>query len=305
MTIYEAALRQASPTFTERISAYAALTKPRIVELLLVTTLPAMVLAAGGIPRVGLAVGTIAGGALAAGGANAANMALDGDIDRIMSRTSRRPVAAGVITPRQAAIFAIVLEVAAFVLLYETANLFTALLSLGAALFYVFVYTLWLKRRSSQNIVIGGAAGAVPVLAGWVAVRNDLSLAALVMFGVVFLWTPPHFWALALHYRDDYEAANVPMLPVKASRGSTTAQILAYSVALWICSLALIPAGHMGIVYSVAALAAGGAFCSGAWKLHRSRDGEGLAPMRLFHWSIGYLAVLFVAIAVDVLARHH
>src|SRR6185437_12111208 len=195
---------------TARVGAYLALTKPRIIELLLVTTLPTMVVAARGIPSGWLALATLAGGALAAGGANAVNMYVDRDIDALMKRTRNRPLVTGAVTPRAALIFAITLEVAAFAELWSAVNLLSAVLAVSATLFYVFVYTLWLKRTSKQNIVIGGAAGAVPVLVGWSAVTGRLALAPVVLFAVIFLWTPPHFWALAVRYRDDY-AAYVPM----------------------------------------------------------------------------------------------
>ncbi|MCX7620564.1 MAG: heme o synthase, partial [Acidimicrobiales bacterium] len=195
-----------------RVAAYVALTKPRIIELLLVTTVPTMVVAAGKVPALWLILATVVGGTLAAGGANAINMYVDRDIDAIMNRTKNRPLVTGVITPRNALTFAVTIEVLAFVWLWAFVNLLSAVLAVAACLFYVFVYTLWLKRTSSQNIVIGGAAGAVPVLIGWSAVTNALALAPLVLFAVIFLWTPPHFWALAIKYKDDYEAADVPML---------------------------------------------------------------------------------------------
>src|SRR3954464_12412427 len=196
-----------------RVAAYVALTKPRIIELLLITTLPTMIVAQRGLPSVWLMLATLVGGALAAGGANAINMYVDRDIDALMKRTANRPLVTGEITPRAALTFAVGLEVVAFVELWALVNLLSAVLAVSATLFYVFVYTLWLKRSSSQNIVIGGAAGAVPVLVGWAAVRNSLGLAPLVLFAVIFVWTPPHFWALAVKYRDDYAAADVPMLP--------------------------------------------------------------------------------------------
>ncbi|MHB8263487.1 MAG: heme o synthase [Acidimicrobiales bacterium] len=283
--------------------AYVALTKPRIIELLLVTTLPAMFLAREGIPSAGLMLGTLAGGTLASGGANAANMILDRDIDKLMERTKGRPLANGIVSPAGAAIFSAVLEVAAFACLWEVANLLAAVLALAGALFYLVVYTLWLKRTSPQNIVIGGAAGAVPVLVGWAAVTGSLSWTALVMFGIVFLWTPPHFWALALRYRDDYKAANIPMLPVVSSYESTALQMLIYTLALWICSIALVFVAHMGITYTVVAAIAGAAFAWQAWRLYRKLSGA--SPMRVFHWSITYLTLLFIAIALDVVIRHH
>src|SRR5436309_11301023 len=220
-----------------RLRAYVALTKPRIIELLLVTTLPTMIVARRGLPSGWLVLWTLVGGALAAGGANAINMYADRDIDRLMERTRNRPLVTGVITPRAALTFAVALEVVAFVELWTLVNLLAAALAVSATLFYVFVYTLWLKRTSTNNIVIGGAAGAVPVLVGWAAVRDSLGLAPLVLFAIIFVWTPPHFWALAVKYRDDYAAADVPMLPAVASPARTARQIVVYSVALWITSL--------------------------------------------------------------------
>ncbi|MEO7556651.1 MAG: heme o synthase [Acidimicrobiales bacterium] len=200
-----------------RTAAYIALTKPRIIELLLVTTVPTMVVAERGLPSLWLMVATVLGGTMAAGGANAINMYVDRDIDKLMKRTRARPLVTGIIEPRNALVFAIGLEVAAFGFLWAAVNLLSAVLAVSATLFYVFVYTLWLKRTTSQNIVIGGAAGAVPVLVGWAAVTNSLGWAPLVLFGIIFYWTPPHFWALAIRYRDDYAAADVPMLPAVAA----------------------------------------------------------------------------------------
>src|ERR1700684_2560220 len=220
------------PTLAAQVGAYVALTKPRIIELLLVTTLPTMIVARRGIPSVALMAATLVGGALAAGGANAINMFVDRDIDQVMHRTRNRPLVTRALTPQAALIFAISLEVVAFVELWLAVNLLSAVLAVSATAFYVFVYTLWLKRISSQNIVIGGAAGAVPVLVGWAAVTNSLGWAPVVLFAVIFIWTPPHFWALAIRYRDDYESAGVPMLPVVATLKRTARQILVYTVLL-------------------------------------------------------------------------
>src|SRR5689334_12986623 len=228
-----------------RLGAYLALTKPRIIELLLVTTVPTMIVAARGLPSIWLMIATVFGGALAAGGANAINMYVDRDIDRLMKRTSKRPLVTGVIRPRNALIFAIGLEVVAFAFLWATVNLLSAALAVSATLFYVFVYTLWLKRTSTHNIVIGGAAGAVPVLVGWTAVTDRLAWAPIVLFAVIFYWTPPHFWALAIRYRDDYEAADVPMLPVVASARTTAVRILLYTVVLWGLTLLFAPVAGM------------------------------------------------------------
>ena len=210
-----------------------ALTKPRIVELLLITTLPTMVLAEDGIPSLRLVVATLVGGALAAGGANAANMVIDRDIDRLMPRTQGRPLVTGLVSPREAVVFATALEVAAFALLWWQVNLLSAVLALAAMAFYVVVYTIWLKRTSTQNIVIGGAAGAVPVLIGWTAVTGSLAWPAVVLFVVIFLWTPPHFWALAIRYADDYRAAGVPMLPAVVPAEQVGRRMLTYTLALW------------------------------------------------------------------------
>ena len=284
-----------------RLAAYIALTKPRIIELLLVTTLPTMFVAERGLPPVWLMVATLAGGALAAGGANALNMVIDRDIDRVMHRTRNRPLVTGVLTPRQALVFALALEVVAFAELWAAVNLLSACLAVSATLFYVFVYTLWLKRSSSQNIVIGGAAGAVPVLVGWAAVTNSLAWAPLVMFGVIFIWTPPHFWALAVKYQDDYRAANVPMLPAVASFRRTATSIVAYTIALVAVSFAVAAVGHLGAVYVASAAVLGAIFLVLVVQLRLRATQK--AAMRVFGYSITYLTLLFVAMAVDVLAR--
>ncbi len=282
--------------------AFVALTKPRIIELLLVTTLPTMVVAARGAPSLGLMVATLVGGTLAAGGANAINMYVDRDIDALMHRTSRRPLVTGMVSPPAALVFALGLEVVAFAELWLTVNLLSAVLAVSATAFYVFVYTLWLKRTSTQNIVIGGAAGAVPVLVGWAAVRNSLSLAPIVLFAVIFVWTPPHFWALAIRYRDDYVAAEVPMLPAVMSMQSTAKRIVAYSVVLWATSLAFGAVGGVGVIYWSAAMVLGAVFCFYALRLYRERT-EARA-MQLFGWSITYVTLLFAAIALDQIVRH-
>ncbi|HEX2384080.1 MAG TPA: heme o synthase [Acidimicrobiales bacterium] len=284
-----------------RLGAYVALTKPRIIELLLVTTVPTMIVAAKGFPSIWLIVATVLGGALAAGGANAINMYVDRDIDRLMKRTSRRPLVTGVIRPRNALIFAIALEVVAFVFLWTTVNLLSAALAVSATLFYVFVYTLWLKRTSSHNIVIGGAAGAVPVLVGWTAVTDRLDWAPLVLFAVIFYWTPPHFWALAIRYRDDYAAADVPMLPVVASARTTATRILLYTLLLWGLTLLFAPVAGMGALYLGSAIVLGGVFTVFAVQLLRTCTPQ--AAIRLFSWSITYVTLLFGAIALDQLLR--
>lgn len=291
-----------------RVGAYVALTKPRIIELLLVTTLPTMVVARRGLPSLGLIVATLVGGALAAGGANAINMFIDRDIDRLMHRTQNRPLVTGVVTPRAALTFAVTLEVLAFVELWALVNLLSAVLAVSATAFYVFVYTLWLKRRSTQNIVIGGAAGAVPVLVGWAAVTGTLSWAPMVLFAIIFIWTPPHFWALAVRYRGDYEAANVPMLPVVASMRRTTREILLYTVALVAVTLLFSAVAHMGPIYTTAAAVLGAVFLGLAgrlWVLARGERATTHDAMRVFGYSITYLTLLFVAMAADVLVRYH
>ncbi|HVL27391.1 MAG TPA: heme o synthase [Acidimicrobiales bacterium] len=282
-----------------RLRAYLALTKPRIIELLLVTTVPTMIVAQRGLPPLSLILATVVGGALAAGGANAINMYVDRDIDRIMDRTKGRPLVTGEIAPRNALVFAVTLEVVAFVELALLVNLLSAVLAVTATLFYVFVYTLWLKRSSTRNIVIGGAAGAVPVLVGWAAVTNRLDWAPVVLFAVIFVWTPPHFWALAIRYRDDYAAASVPMLPAVASLAVTARRILGYTVALWAVSILFYWVGRMGAIYLVAVLALGGLFTVHAARL--ARDATPARAMKLFSYSITYVTLLFGAMAVDQL----
>ena len=281
-----------------RVAGYVALTKPRIIELLLVTTVPTMFVAEQGVPSVWLMVATVLGGTFAAGGANATNMVVDADIDALMDRTKNRPLVTGVVSPRNALVFAITLEVVAFTWLVAFVNLLSAVLAVSATLFYVFVYTLWLKRTSTQNIVIGGAAGAVPVLVGWSAVTNSLGWAPIVLFLVIFYWTPPHFWALAIRYRDDYAKAEVPMLPVVASLETTARRILFYTVILVALTLVFAPVADMGAIYLASALALGAVFTALALSLKRDPS-EGTA-MRLFTYSITYITLLFGAIVVDV-----
>ena len=284
-----------------RVAAYVALTKPRIIELLLVTTVPTMVVAERGLPPLGLVAATMLGGTLAAGGANAVNMYVDRDIDRLMLRTQGRPLVTGELAPGPALVFAVVLEVAAFVVLWGLVNLLSAVLALSAAAFYVFVYTLWLKRTSTQNIVIGGAAGAVPVLVGWSAVTNSLGLAPLVLFAVIFAWTPPHFWALAIRYREEYAAAAVPMLPTVSGLAVTARKILAYTVVLWAITLVFHPVAHMGQLYLASAVVLGAIFTWYAVQLLRNATAE--RAMRLFSYSISYVTLLFGAMALDQLVR--
>jgi heme o synthase len=282
-----------------RVGGFIALTKPRIVELLLVTTLPTMVLAERGVPSVALMATTLLGGALAAGGANALNMVLDRDIDRLMPRTQGRPLVTGLVRPGEALAFALTLEVAAFALLWSQVNLFSAVLALSATAFYVIVYTIWLKRTTTRNIVIGGAAGAVPVLVGWVAVTGRLAWTPVILFTAIFLWTPPHFWALAIRYADDYRAANVPMLPAVVSAEQAGRRMLGYTVVLWVCTLVLIPVADLGWIYATTAVVLGAIFVCGCVGL--VRDPTPKRSMRLFAFSITYVTVLFAAIAVDVL----
>jgi protoheme IX farnesyltransferase len=289
------------PAVGARLRGYVALTKPRIIELLLVTTVPTMVLAERGLPPFWLMVWTVVGGTLAAGGANAINMYVDRDIDAIMKRTQHRPLVTGVLTPQQALRFALGLEVAAFLLLWGTVNLLSAVLAVCATLFYVFVYTLWLKRTSTRNIVIGGAAGAVPVLVGWAAVRNSLGWAPVVLFAIIFYWTPPHFWALAVKYRDDYAAADVPMLPAVRSLRVTAERILLYTLFLWALTLLFGPVADLGTLYVVSATVLGGVFTWLALRLLRTQTTAD--AMRVFTWSITYITLLFGAIAADQLLR--
>lgn len=258
-----------------------------------------MIVAARGWPGLWLIVATVIGGTFAAGGANAVNMYVDRDIDKIMNRTKGRPLATGEIEPRNALIFSVGLLVVAFVWLTVFVNLLSALFAMTAAAFYIFVYTLWLKRTSSQNIVIGGAAGCMPVLVGWAAVTNTVAIEPFILFGIIFLWTPPHFWALAVKYRDDYSAANVPMLPSVATLENTSRQILAYTVAVWVLSLVFTPVANMGWIYTVAAIVTGGLFTLHAVKL--LRDPTPKRAMKVFTFSITYLSALFIAMGIDQL----
>jgi protoheme IX farnesyltransferase len=291
----------ARPPLTTRLRGYVALTKPRIIELLLVTTVPTMVVAEKGMPSVWLIVATVVGGTFAAGGANAINMYVDRDIDAVMKRTRNRPLVTGIIAPSHALAFAVGLEVVAFAWLWGFVNLLSAVLAVAACLFYVFVYTLWLKRTSKSNIVIGGAAGAAPVLIGWSAVTNSLSWAPLLLFAIIFYWTPPHFWALAVRYKDDYAAADVPMLPVVASLRTTATRILLYTVWLWFLTLVFAPVADMGLIYWVAAIVLGGVFTALAVRL--LQDPTPKRAMRVFSWSITYVTLLFGAMALDQLVR--
>ncbi len=283
------------------VGAYVRLTKPRVIELLLVTAVPPMILAADGWPALGLILAVVVGGALAAGGANTINCWIERDRDQLMRRTESRPLPQGEIVPSHALVFGIALNVVAFALLATTANLLAAVLTLSATLFYVFVYTLWLKPRTVQNIVIGGAAGAVPVLVGWAAVRDSLSPPAWILFGVVFFWTPAHFWALALKYRDDYAAAGIPMLPVVRGIEETTRQIAAYAMITVALTFALTLTGDVGRIYAGAVLLLGALFVVRALALRRHPTPK--AAIKFFAWSNVYLMLVFVAVAVDTLVH--
>ncbi|MEO8638560.1 MAG: heme o synthase [Chloroflexota bacterium] len=289
-------------TLGETLRAYLALTKPRIIELLLVTTIPTMVLAQRGIPSIWLMGAVVLGGSLAAGGANTINMYIDRDIDDLMRRTRNRPLPRHAVTPGRALAFGIVLSILSFVWLTVTVNLLSALLAASAIGFYVFVYTLWLKRSTPHNIVIGGAAGCVPVLVAWAAVTGTVQVPALVLFAIVFYWTPPHFWALALRYRGDYEAAKVPMLPVVRGEAETARQIVVYTILLVVVSLLLFPAARMGLIYLAAAVVLGVGFVWYALRVQRDTS-DGRAAIRLFRFSISYLTLLFAAVAADSLLR--
>jgi protoheme IX farnesyltransferase len=287
------------PSLRDTVTAYYRLTKPRIVVLLLITTVPAMLLAAEGLPSMWLILATLAGGALAAGSANAINMYLDRDIDAIMRRTRQRPLPAHAIAPEHALRFGFVLGAIAFYFLAVAVNVLAAVLALSAIAFYVFVYTMWLKRTTAQNIVIGGAAGAVPALVGWAAVTGGLAWPAIVLFAIVFVWTPPHFWALAMRFSGDYAAAGVPMLPVVRGEDETRRQILLYSLVLFATTLVLVPVGHMGPIYTGTAVLLGGSFVYRALLVWRSADEA--RTRRLFSFSILYLAGLFGAVGADAL----
>ncbi|MDX6291926.1 MAG: heme o synthase [Kribbellaceae bacterium] len=287
------------------IKAYVGLTKPRIIELLLITTVPVMFLAADGVPGLGVVAATLLGGILAAGSANTINCVLDRDIDEQMRRTRRRPLPRHAVSPRSATIFGVALGVLATLELGLLVNWLSSVLALAANLFYVFGYTMWLKRRTVQNIVWGGIAGCFPTLIGWTSVTNDLAWTPLVLFGVVFFWTPPHTWALAMRYREDYASVDVPMLPVVATPVATARQILAYSIVMVATSIALWPVAGTGWVYPLAAVVLGVVFLRETFALlaraNTGAEGAALRPMRLFHFSNIYLALLFIAAAIDPL----
>lgn len=287
--------------------AFVALTKPRIIELLLITTVPVMFLAEQGVPSLWLVLATCFGGYLSAGGANALNMYIDRDIDALMDRTSQRPLVTGMVSPRECLAFGITLGVVSTLFFGLLINWLSAVLSLGALLFYVVVYTMLLKRRTAQNIVWGGIAGCMPVLIGWSAVKNEVSWAAVILFLVIFFWTPPHYWPLSMKVKDDYARVGVPMLPVVAGNKVVARQIVLYSWVMVAVSLLLTPLGYTGWFYTSVALLAGGWWL---WEAHalnaRAKagvTGAKLKEMRLFHWSITYVSLLFVAVAVDPFLR--
>ena len=290
--------RARSVTDLRRLArAYIALTKPGIIWLLLVTTVPAMVMAQDGWPGLGIVALVLLGGILTAGGANAINQWYDRDIDRIMPRTAQRPIPSGVVPPAAALVWGAALVVAGGVQLLLTVNWLAAVWALAAVAFYVGVYTVWLKRSSVQNIVIGGAAGAVPPLVGWAAVRGDVDVAPVILFLIVFFWTPPHFWALALLIKDDYARAGIPMLPVVAGVAETKLQIFLYTLMLVALSVLFFATGTVGWLYLGSAVALGALFIYYSWRLLRRPESEGARG--LFNYSLAYLALLFAAIAVD------
>ena len=291
--------RPANGSFRDTITAYVRLTKPRIILLLLITTLPAMILAAHRIPPIGLMLATLVGGTVAAGSANAINMYLDRDIDEIMRRTRSRPLPSHAVTPDHALRFGFVLGAVSYFFLSITVNVLAATLALSAIAFYVFVYTMWLKRTTTQNIVIGGAAGAVPALVGWAAVTGTLSAPAWILFAIIFVWTPPHFWALSMRYQGDYAAAGVPMLPVVKGEAETRRQIFLYSLVLFGTTLVLYPIGHMGSIYLTTAITLGGVFVYRTLRLWREASAD--RAWGVFKYSIVYLAALFGAVALDAL----
>lgn len=278
--------------------AYLALTKPRIIEQLLVTTIPAMLLAARGIPSLGVIIGTLVGGTLAAGSAGALNCVVDADIDAVMKRTMSRPLVRHEVPTRNALIFGFALGLLSFGVLLVTTNLLAGLLSVAAIGFYVLVYTMVLKRRTSQNVVWGGVCGCMPVVIGWSAVTGSVGWPALVMFGIIFLWTPPHSWALAMKYREDYVAAGVPMLPAVMPAEGVSVRIVLYSWAMVACSLLLAPATSW--LYPAVAGLCGAWFLAGVHRMHLAvRRGAEYRPMTVFHLSNSYLCAVFVALAVD------
>ena len=281
----------------QRVLAYVLLTKPRIIELLLITTVPPMFVAAQGVPSGWLIMWTLIGGALSAGGAGAINCYFDRDIDEMMTRTRKRPLPQHKVAPKNAVIFGAILGALSFGLMWFTVNPLSSVLTLLAMLFYVFVYTIGMKRHTPQNIVIGGAAGAMPAMVGWTAVTNQIELPALALFAIVFYWTPPHFWALSLRYEKEYRAAGVPMMPVVYGREETAKHILLYSFMLLAMCLAFFSVGHMGLVYLGATIILNGMFIWHAFRLYKKPQPR--IAWGLFRFSIYYLAVLFISMAVD------
>jgi protoheme IX farnesyltransferase len=296
------------PVFTgkmtagRKLRAYVALTKPRVIELLLVTTLPTMIFAERGLPGLWLVVATMVGGALAAGSAGAFNCYIDRDMDKLMKRTKNRPLVTGEVSPREALVFAWILGIVSIALLWFGANPLTGLLGVGAILLYVVFYTLILKRRTTQNIVWGGAAGCMPVLIAWAAVTNSVEWPAFILFMIIFLWTPPHYWPLSMKYGEDYRNASVPMLGAVAGAKLVSVQVVLYAYATVACSLLLVPVGGAGWVYTVAAVLSGVWFLAETHRLHSRAQHENVTDktaMKVFHGSISYLTILFLALAVD------
>ncbi|MEU1664236.1 heme o synthase [Streptomyces sparsogenes] len=298
---------QSHRPFGARVKAFVALTKPRVIELLLMTTVPVMFLAAGGVPDLWLVLATCVGGYMSAGGAAAFNMYYDRDIDALMARTSQRPLVTGMVSPAECLVFASALTAGSTAWFWFLVNPLSAMLSLGALAFYVVVYTMWLKRRTAQNIVWGGIAGCMPVFIGWSAVTDSVSWAAAILFLVIFFWTPPHYWPLSMKVKDDYERVGVPMMPVVAGNKAVARQIVLYSWVMVIVSLLLWPLGYTGWFYPVVAAALGAFWLKEAHALQARAKagvtGPGLKEMRLFHWSITYVSLLFVAVAVDPFLR--
>ena len=284
-----------------KLFGFVALMKLRVVELLLITTVPTMIVAEEGLPSLWLIIATLLGGTLAAGGANAINMYIDRDIDKLMERTKGRPLVTGVLSPREALSFAIGIEILAFVWLWLFVNFLSAVLATSACLFYVFIYSLWLKRSSTSNIVIGGAAGAVPVLIGWSSVTNSLDWPPIILFLLIFLWTPPHFWALAIRYREDYSNAKVPMLPVVVGTKVTGYRMVLYAFQVWAMSLIFVPVADMGLIYLISAISLGAMFTFFSFQVMLKPTRK--SAMRLFGFSITYITILFSLIAVDQLVR--
>ena len=284
-----------------KLFGFIALMKLRVVELLLITTVPTMIVAEEGLPSLWLIIATLFGGTLAAGGANAINMYIDRDIDKLMERTKGRPLVTGILSPREALIFAVGIEILAFVWLWLFVNFLSAVLATAACLFYVFIYSLWLKRSSTSNIVIGGAAGAVPVLIGWSSVTNSLDWPPIILFLLIFLWTPPHFWALAIRYREDYSNAEVPMLPVVVGTKVSGYRMVLYAFQVWAMSLIFLPVADMGLIYLISAVSLGAMFTFFSFQVMLKPTRK--SAMRLFGFSITYITMLFSLIAIDQLVR--